>query len=165
MADARPVIVGIAPAEGYSRPFDPATRSGTMLLELAGAPSYRELQKSFRMTNLSHYPLILPRASRSKKRLSAYRAELGELARAFRIDPNASYILAGFEVRRAFGSRILPEEGRANLEPFTWWRSRIGPMVAILPHPSGMNRFYNSIDNRRLASQFLRECAFRKVEY
>jgi hypothetical protein len=56
-------------------------------------------------------------------------------------------LLAGRRVAAAFG------QGR---RPFLEWFALRGGRAAVLPHPSGLNRWWNSPENRRRAGALLR---------
>ena len=56
-------------------------------------------------------------------------------------------VMAGRGVAAAFGIRRVPY--------LTWVQHR-GMTTAILPHPSGVNRWYNDPRNKRAAERFLR---------
>lgn len=59
-------------------------------------------------------------------------------------------LLAGRKVAAAFGVGRMPY--------LEWFRLR-GGMAAVLPHPSGINRWWNDADNVARAREFLRGCA------
>lgn len=56
-------------------------------------------------------------------------------------------LLAGHRVARAFGLRV----------GYLEWTTLRGRRAAVLPHPSGINRWWNDPRNRRRASRFIRE--------
>lgn len=147
------MIVGLCPSkDGPKTPFSPKTTSGKLLLLILGRITYPEIKSHFRLVNLCDRPLGYPVGPEA-------RAILSKSADAFRLEPTGLYIFAGTEVLRAFGARVLPPEGRKNLKPLRYWRARDGgPICAILPHPSGRNRFYNSRANRARAKEFLSAC-------
>jgi hypothetical protein len=57
-------------------------------------------------------------------------------------------LLLGRNVARAFGHADAP---------LLRWERRGGRLVAVLPHPSGINVWWNEPRNRRAARRFLRE--------
>jgi len=59
-------------------------------------------------------------------------------------------ILLGSNVAKAFGFHQLPLLTWTEIEP-------CGCKLAIVPHPSGINRWYNDAANKRAATSFLRE--------
>lgn len=62
-------------------------------------------------------------------------------------------ILCGARVARAFGVKMR--------ERPSWVRSPYGPVVAVIPHPSGRNLLYNDEDVRRVVGAFLRRALTR----
>ncbi len=60
-------------------------------------------------------------------------------------------VLLGRRVALAFG--VPRSAGREYAE---WTRSPLGPEVAVIPHPSGKNLWYNDSANRRRVERFLR---------
>lgn len=134
--------MGIVPSA-----WAPCTTSGQRLALLAGV-SPEQLPFTFSLQNV--YPGAAETADRETLRVHGA---------AFVFDPEHRYVLAGYEVCRALGERVLPSDGtRDDLEPLRWYESREGIRVALLPHPSGRNRWYNSASNRRAAEVFLRRC-------
>lgn len=61
-------------------------------------------------------------------------------------------ILLGQRVARAFGARVPPLQ----FEPILEGRPDLGKW-AVVPHPSGRNRWWNEPENRSAARRFLRE--------
>jgi len=64
-------------------------------------------------------------------------------------------VLLGHRVARAFGF--------THLDPFTWYTTA-GPRLALMPHPSGMNRFWNDAANVERAERFLQALLGTSVE-
>lgn len=68
-------------------------------------------------------------------------------------------VLLGSNVARAFGVK--------NFQYFEWYQIRdpehtsrvLVHSITIVPHPSGVNRYYNKLENREQASKFLRSLA------
>lgn len=141
----RLVIVGEAPSMSSNprRPFD--GYSGKKLAEYAGFVGYEELRASARLVNVlkewpgrgyagekgSRFPRELAKAAASRMR--------------FRWDERI--LLAGKRVARASGLEELPY--------FRWVPFRDTRRVAVIPHPSGVNGYWNDEANRSRASQFL----------
>ena len=76
----------------------------------------------------------------------------------------AAAILPRFDGRRVImlGQRVAAAFDVADYVPFTWgWGVERGGRVrfdfAVIPHPSGRNRFWNTEENRALARIFLRQ--------
>lgn len=136
-------IVGEAPSRSSDprRPFCGA--SGERLAKLAGLGGYGELAAAARLVN------VLPRwpgsgnAGEKGSRFPIARAKRA----ARRVDLGGVAIFAGRRVARAFGI--------SDLECFEWRLTSDLRWVAIIPHPSGCNRFWNYPKNRALAARFL----------
>ena len=136
----KPLIVGEAPSMRTSRPF--AGRSGERLAELAGT-SLESIRDRFRLVNLlGHWPG--PDASGKG---SAFPMEQARPAAATLRLPGGS-LLCGRRVAAAFGL--------ANA-PYFAWRDVDGRRVAVIPHPSGVSRWWNDPANVDAARSFLRE--------
>lgn len=133
------VIVGMAPGRrgDNRRPFD-GPGSGTRLLRLAGSEIYGDLISAFDVVNLiESYPgLYWPTG------LARLRA--GELRRTYR---GRTLILAGRRVAEAFG---IPRASYLTVTDLGDVR------LAVLPHPSGLSRWYNDPVNVDSAEAFLR---------
>jgi uracil-DNA glycosylase len=60
------------------------------------------------------------------------------------------------------GKRVAAAFGERRLQPCRWAERRFGGRVvevALLPHPSGVNRWFNDPKNVKLASEFLFEAS------
>lgn len=148
----RPLIVGEAPSMRTSRPF--AGRSGERLADLAGVP-LEQLRSRFRLVNLLAY---WPGPSASGKGSAFPLAEARSRAGETPLPPGS--LLCGRRVAQAFGL------GRA---PFLEWvegdarggrtngAGRPTARVAVIPHPSGVCRWWNDPENVDAARRFLRE--------
>jgi hypothetical protein len=131
----KPAIVGEAPSMRTSRPF--AGASGIRLAQLAGV-SLDELRARYRLVNvLRHWPGPNPCGKGSAFPLSDARPRAG----AIRLPPGS--LLCGRRVARAFG--------RAGLAFFEW--DDCG--VAVIPHPSGISRWWNEPSHVDEARRFL----------
>lgn len=138
------ILIGIAPSpHPSSTPFGPSSRSGAMLMDLGAFESWSEMTRYLWPSNLI------------RGTTTATRKTLADEADAYPLQPNVRYVLAGYEVVRAFGNRAMPVTGRRSTQPLDWYRSRSGPVMAQLPHPSGRNRWYNDRENRKLVRCFL----------
>lgn len=143
-------VLGVAPAERGAEPWSPDSPSGRRLAELAGL-SPDGLRAVLRLDNLVSYP-------------DPARSSLRRAGKAYEFDLSLRYVLAGTEVVRALGpralcgrdSRRLPwhRSGPGVLE---WYESAEGVVMAVLPHPSGRNRWYNDARCRGAAERFLRK--------
>lgn len=151
------LIVGEAPARGRDNDPPFSSRSGQRISEMLGQP----IHDIFDVANLLDYwPGSESKGSRFPVREASVWAEF-----LVRNDKHERIILAGGRVAKAFKTR--PE-----LKVLEWaslWKYTLMPvpdarravMVAILPHPSGVNRWYNDPDNRAAAERFLKREAAR----
>jgi hypothetical protein len=86
-----------------------------------------------------------------------------EAARAFPRHRYDRVVMLGWRVADAFARVVIgvPSWRRVSLQ---WWlhlgsEPSIEPRFAVLPHPSGVNAWWNDPKNRRAASRFLRDLA------
>lgn len=128
----RVLLVGEAPARGTKRPFE--GRSGIKLRELLGANFER-----LRLRNLYRNPKPKDRQG-SVWHLHAARRR----AKRFRLNGDL-VLLAGKRVADAFGIR-----GVRYFEPCLLR----GTIAYVVPHPSGVNRWWNVETNRYRARRF-----------
>jgi uracil-DNA glycosylase len=136
----KPAIVGEAPSMRTSRPF--AGRSGERLAELSGLASLEALRDRFRLVNLlGHWPG--PDASGKG---SAFPMQEARSAAATLRLPSGS-LLCGRRVAAAFGLAAAP---------YFAWCDVDGRRVAVIPHPSGVSRWWNDPENVARARAFLR---------
>lgn len=144
MRSGKPTIIGEAPSQNSdpARPFYGA--SGRTLAFWAGlnggciALSYA--------ANLRNVLQRWPGVGNAGEKGSRFPMAKARRA-ASRMKLEGVVILAGRRVAKAFGL--------GELEYFRWTTHR-GATVAIIPHPSGCNRFYNDQANRIRAAKFLR---------
>lgn len=130
----RPLLIGEAPGRAAVLP---GGRCGRRLAELAGVD---DLAAAFRIRNLlDRWPG--PDGTKG----SAF--DVGDARRlAAELRSPGPWILLGLRVAAAM-------EVRAPYLRWTWARGR---RVAILPHPSGVNRWWNNAANAHAAARFLR---------
>lgn len=138
-------IVGEAP--GFTGEGGPPLGGmiGERLASIAGLGSYVELSKTFKLMNvLDHFP---GRAGRGVSKGAAFPTDEAEAAakrKAGEIEGRV-VIFLGRRVAQAFGFR--------RREYLTWFPFD-GRFAAIVPHPSGVNRWWNELGNRRRAERF-----------
>lgn len=146
---APPLIIGQAPARGNDGKLPFAGSSGAKLARMAGVgESGDDLPAHFDMVNLmSLYP---GKKSNSKKGDDFDLAEAKQIADLLLVtlqnDPPRWVLLMGRNVAAAFG-----EPDRAYFDP---WRVQAHRFV-VFPHPSGVNRWYNSPTNTDRATYFI----------
>jgi uracil-DNA glycosylase len=139
LSASRPLLVGEAPSRdgrGRTRAFD--GRSGARLSEILGT----EFVRDFDAVNL------LDRWPGSGGKGSTF--PVGEARAAASMLLRASdarvLVLCGRRVAAAFGLR--------DMEYLSW--RMLGPkLVGLVPHPSGVNRWYNEQANQEAARAFL----------
>lgn len=129
----RVMLIGEAPGRTPGLPFE--GRCGTFLYRLAGVHP----RKAFECRNvLAGYPG--PCGCGADFPLAEARQEAAGIV----LDGVA--LLCGKRVAAAFG-----------VQPIYFLRQQVGTAeVYVIPHPSGVNRWYNSLSNRRRAARFLR---------
>lgn len=137
------VLVGLAP----SRSSDPAVpvlggRSGRFLAELAGVPTHALAFLFVRVNLLGRLPERVARGDLVGPAWGVVSALGGRRA-----------VLLGRDVAGACGARV---RGLGSA-PWLEWRPLPSGSGAVMPHPSGRNRWWNSQDNRAAARAFLRE--------
>lgn len=143
----RAFLVGQAP----SASSDPARafsgHSGLKIAEMAGIDVerddwYDELRKTFEPINLM--PSYLGRKARG----DVFTMSLGrQFALALKTEfAGSRFILVGSKVARCFNAPVYR----------CAWREHAGSWYALLPHPSGLNLWYNEPANVESARAFLR---------
>lgn len=140
----KPLIIGEAPSKNQDPPHPIEGRIGQRLADLSGL-TLPEFLAHFDRTNLIHvrqdtaahgFQFDMPLARR--------RAEV--LAQSFR--PNQIVLLLGQRVAMAFGFSN-------RTQPFVQHHIH-GAEVRIVPHPSGINRWWNEPKNEDAAKVFMR---------
>lgn len=149
------IIVGQAPGRNYGADRPLEGPSGRRLERLAGLPE-GGLDARFALANLlPRWPGgcgkgdLFPRRE-AREAAQEARAHLREFARV---------VLLGRNVAAAFGLADLPYLQWAALDD---GRRRGWPRVAVVPHPSGVNHFWNDPANVARAERFLRALARRR---
>ncbi len=136
----RPLLIAEAPGmrNGRTRPLDGP--SGTRLAACMGL-TIEEMRARFNVRNLlAEWPGACGAGSRFPMHAARYAA-----ARV-RVAGKPYVILLGKRVASAFGV----------CAPFLEWCEVRGIRAAVVPHPSGVNHWWNEQANRDAASSFLR---------
>lgn len=146
------VILGQAPAVDGGAPWAADSASGRRLAALAGVEP-DQLPRLFALDNL--LPIYMP----SHEALR----EAGEL---YQFLPGWHYVLAGSQVVKALGTRARPRGAGTHDGPgvLRWFESREGVVMAVLPHPSGRNRWYNDAGNAAAAGRFVRRARWTEAD-
>jgi hypothetical protein len=148
----KPLLVGQAPARsGDGRAFTGA--SGKRLCSLLEIESYDDLAHLLDMTNLipEIQPKIQGRKGDSFDRALARRAAMRIFTHAIS-EGRSTVILAG----KGVGNIFLPD---TNIEYFAPY-DRSSLRCWVIPHPSGINHFWNDPTNVKKASRILRAIVF-----
>lgn len=140
----KPYLVGQAPARsGDGRPF--TGTSGRRLMSLLDVPDYSGLLEYFELHNL--IPVMQPKRGLKGDEFNLPQAK--EAARRFRlkVPPHSTIIACGSAVFRAFTTLALSETcpNFCGVELIGPYRHRVE--VYHFPHPSGVNRFWNDLNN------------------
>jgi uracil-DNA glycosylase len=137
------LILGQSPGRNGAPPLDPElTRTGAWLCGISGL-SPVEFRATFDLANvLDHWPGRLGQGDRFPLREAKAAAAQLDLGRYERV-----VALGGVSVALGMRGAVRWLE----------WREHRGTLVGALPHPSGLNRWYNSNANRRAARDFVAE--------
>lgn len=152
----RPLIIGQAPARGNDGKPPFAGESGTRLAKLSGVGiSGDDLPEHFDLLNLMDY---YPGKRSTGKGDNFYIAEARQAAQT---------LIAGLKEEEQAPRRILLMGrnvervmlGRKGRQPYLRWRWYFGDkhLVAVFPHPSGLNHWWNDPKNYTEAEVFMRE--------
>lgn len=154
------ILIGEAPGRGqgdYTRAFE-GSRSGAFIKDAFG-PAFS--------ANLSVRINVVQRSQRKSGKGSAFDAERFELAVestvanalsiAYDADPTDLYLLiAGKRLAKAIGIPSPEYFAEVSLPlKYSEYEREIGLTSAIvIPHPSGVNRWWNDKANRKVAASF-----------
>jgi len=146
----KPLIVGQAPSRNNPAPFS-GGMTGRRIAHLLDV-RYDALPALVRWENLlDEWPGKSGKGDRfdiDAARAAATALVEREAHRAMRDKTEPRLLLLGRAVTKSFGI--------FEAEPFTFYTA--GPLrIAMLPHPSGINHFWNSPENVERAARFLRE--------
>ena len=144
------LLVGQAPGPSGGAPF--AGRSGAFLARLSGLSQQEFLRRTGPRNLLRRWPGPSGRGKGDAFPARRARRAADRIRRSCR--GWTSLILAGRAVAGAFGLGGLPLL-RWSYDPDSRLR------VAVVPHPSGINRWWNAPANRRRAARFLRDALRR----
>ena len=138
------LLIGQAPSKSGVSAHPLEGRIGKKIADLAGIPMARYMTETDRANVLDHWP------GRSEKGDTFPMREARDAAtkKVFMLK-GRRVIFVGKATASAFG---------VHAEYLEWQQSpTLGCRFAILPHPSGIVRWWNDPANARLAAKFLRE--------
>ncbi len=147
----KPVIIGEAPSPSATRPVQPlfpfpARSAGARLWRMTGL-SRGEYMSAFHRLNLISYVPVAGDGYPDAHRWAAWNLISSRL-----LDGRA-VVLLGKRVWMAFG-------GREDVEPLIWYAGGVPAFrpacVALVPHPSGRNLWYNDEHQRGAAANFMK---------
>ena len=143
------IFVGQSPSKRAAPTDEPFSgKSGAAVADLMGITP-AEFRAAFTRVNL--IPSYLGKNGRGDK----FDAALARpVAATLAADPDARLVLLGKNVARCFA--VDKRRTMAAIAPLTWERLASGATAIVLPHPSGLNRWYNVAANKTRAREFLR---------
>lgn len=144
----KPLLVGEAPSKNEVTETPLEGRVGRRLANLAGL-SYAEYLAFFDRVNLLHVRQDTKEKGFEFDRVAAAHAA-HELFLNGKIVPGRTVLMLGWRVTRAFGVGGLMDQPY-----FTEHASHGGCRFYAVPHPSGVNRWWNDAANHRKAADFL----------
>ena len=137
----KPLIIGQAPG-GSGDGIPLSGRCGRKLCGLMKTDLDDYLETFDRINVLESFP------GKNGKGDSFPTRKAREMASKIELHGRPLVVLLGRNVARAFGL--------AKMDPLTWTTVH-GTKVALVPHPSGVNRWWNDCTNVRRARRFLRK--------
>jgi len=150
----RPLFVGQAPgrvAKRGARAFSGRVGSSARLAKLAGTTVDGFLSRAETVNVLKAWPGKSGKGDAFPR--PAARRGVNEILRSEAFKRSTRVVFVGQAVWRAFLGPMV-------MRPCEWSSVFLRghcPDVAYLPHPSGVNRWYNEPENRDRASAFLKE--------
>lgn len=141
------VLIGQAPGRtSGALPFDGL--SGDRLAQHMGLRNRLELRHLVRCLNLlARYPGPSGKGKGDAFPHGRARSAARCLLASLPVEQGQVVLLAGHDVGRACG---------VELPYLTWGRSAHGHRCAVIPHPSGINRWWNEAPNRDRFAAFVR---------
>ena len=148
------LLIGQAPGRGGDGQQALSGRAAALLANMAGIPREELLRRFDRHNLLDRWPGKSPAGKGDIFPASAARDAADRIKRTLRrrgvTFAGPTVLLVGKAVARAFGLR--------RPEYLTWYPGFEWCLKgAVIPHPSGINRWWNSSRNRRRASRFLKQ--------
>ena len=129
-------------------------KCGRFLAKLLGLTQAEMLEQHDFLNVLPHYP---------GKSVGGDRFPMSEarVAASGKVEQmrGRTVVLLGSNVARAFGFRAFQYGEFYEIRDQENWSRVVVPRVTIVPHPSGICRYYNDPDKRLAIGKFLRELA------
>ena len=136
----KPLIIGQAPSKTGEGCEPINGRSGKKLAACMGVSVEEYLERFERVNVLDRFP------GKQGKGDKFPLPEAREAAQGIRLEGRPFVLLLGRGVASAFGLGNLP---------WLEWAEVEQARVAVVPHPSGINRWWNEQENRERAREFL----------
>lgn len=137
------IIVGEAPSFTGQDRTPLSGPGGDRLAQAMGLRDHAELAERFTLLNVLDY---FPGREKRGKGAAFPMEEARPEARRILAETDGPMVLLGQRVAAAFG---MPSA------PYLVWLTHQGRDVCVVPHPSGINRWWNDERNRRVAERFL----------
>jgi len=156
----RPVLIGIAPAragdEGQPLSCIAPQSTGRKIQDMAGLKRLEYLN-GFDRVNVCPFPQ--PSTIKPKEWHQAAENLAGSILRGRRVVLLGPNVAECFGIKRTVYEYCTWHKNRGGVSGAIGWRvgSALPFSWAVLPHPSGRNRWYNEQENVDRASKFLKE--------
>lgn len=134
----KPLIIGEAPSKRGDSALPCGGRIGRRLASYFGI-GYEEYLECFDRTNLLG---AYPGADGKGAKFEAHEAKVAADALDLR---GRTVLILGQRAARAVGLRA----------EYCTWQAHRGALCAVIPHPSGINRWYNDVGNEASLALFL----------
>lgn len=141
----KPLIIGQAPARNGDPEKPLVGRSGKKLAELMGV-SEESFYRSYDRVNV--YGRYMGKQGKGDAFPKPSQGQIAHLIEKLKFQRRPFVLFVGQKTAKAFGFDTKKTG-------FLWLKDHIGTKCAVLPHPSGVNRWWNDGHNVVEASMFL----------